>query len=93
MSDLAWKNVDLDTLTAVQREAYEDYKEAQREAAKLRTAFEELMQAGVPTSRRLVFGYRFGKLSVALAEDDRKPPKAASKALSLADYLAQQGVL
>lgn len=91
MSDAQWTTVDLDTLTASQRQAYDAYKVVQRQAAELRQGFEGTMQAGIPQGKRLVFGYRFGKLSVALVEDDRKPSKAKDRPMSLADYLASQG--
>lgn len=92
MSEATWMEVDLDTLTDVQRIAYDDYKRLQRQAAQCRETFERHMADGaaLPKGKRLVFGYRFGKLSVAVVNDDRKPAKPKAAAKSLADYLADQ---
>ena len=92
MSDANWANIDTDTLSAGQREAYQAYKVAQREAARLREAFETSVTESmdIPAGKRMVFGYRFGKLSAAIVEDDRKPSKAKQSTLTLADFLAQQ---
>lgn len=90
MSEAVWQDIDLDTLSDEQRAAYEAYKVAQRQAAALRKGFEDTMQAGLPEGKRLAFGYRFGKLSAAVVEDDRKAGKPKAKATSLADFLAAQ---
>ncbi len=39
---------------------------------------------------KLVFGYNFGKLSIAIVPDTDKPKATAKPKLSLADYLKQQ---
>jgi len=92
MSEAQWVDVDISTLSQDEAKAYEAYKVAQRAAAKLREEFETTMAQGydIPQGMRLAFGYRFGKLSVALVLDDRKPSKAKQPKLSLADYLARQ---
>jgi hypothetical protein len=53
-----------------------------------RNNFEQSMASAVelPEGKRLVFGYNFGKLSVAVVEDDK--PKAKAGAQSLSSYLA-----
>lgn len=89
-TDATWVEVDLDTLTTDQRDAYEMYKVAQRQAAQLRQAFETAVAQDVPMGSRMVFGYRFGKLSVALVPDDSKPKAAKVAPKSLAAYLAEQ---
>jgi hypothetical protein len=77
-STLTWTEIEVDTLDEGQQLAYAEYKDAQRKAAKLRAEFEAMMQAGVPEGQRMVFGYRFGKLSVALApKDEAEQGKAA----------------
>ena len=91
-SDAVWQELDVETLPAVLQTSYEVYKEAAREAAKLREAFEgemrEALGDAIPQGRKMVFGYRFGKLSFALVEDDAKP-KAAGK-IGLGDFLKAQ---
>lgn len=46
--------------------------------------------APIPDGKRLVFGYNFGKLSVALVDDDAKP-STAKGTTSLSDFLKSQG--
>jgi hypothetical protein len=89
-SNAVWSEIDVTTLDDGQREAYEAYKAKSREAATLRTEFEVMMQAGVPEGKKLVFGYRFGKLSAAIVDDDRKPAKASPAKQSLSEFLASQ---
>ena len=92
MSEAQWADIAVDTLSVEAQVAYNEYKEAQRKAAALRSTFEETVTASLtlPIGKRMVFGYRFGKLSAALVEDDRKPSKAKQSKGSLADFLAQQ---
>lgn len=85
-----WSEIDVASLTEEQRTMYEAYKAKSREAATLRTEFEQEMQGGVPAGKKLVFGYRFGKLSAALVDDDRKPAKASPAKQSLSEFLASQ---
>lgn len=91
-STAQWADIDVNTLSAEAQEAYSLYKSAQRKAAELRSEFEQTVTADLelPQGKRMVFGYRFGKLSAALVEDDRKPSKAKQVKGSLADFLAQQ---
>lgn len=92
MTDAVWQDIDVSTLSDTAQIAYEDYKTAQRKAASLRAEFEQAVIDGlpIPTGKRMVFGYRFGKLSAALVEDDRKAKKATQARGSLADFMAQQ---
>ena len=92
MTDAVWQDIDVNTLSAEAQVAYSEYKDAQRTAASLRATFEQTVVNGlpIPQGKRMVFGYRFGKLSAALVEDDRKPSKAKQAKGSLADFLAQQ---
>lgn len=90
-----WVEINVETLSEDTRKAYEAYKNLYREMKALRTDFENLMQddAKLPEGKRLVFGYNFGKLSVAIVDDDRKPRKAAPAKLSLSEYMAQQAAM
>ena len=92
MTDAVWQDIDVTTLSAEAQIAYDDYKQAQRKAAALRAEFETAVVNGlpIPQGKRMVFGYRFGKLSAALVEDDRKPAKPKQAKGSLADFLAAQ---
>ena len=87
-SDLQWRNIDIETLSPDMQEAYKSYKAAYAEAMRIREGFEHMIADAVkiPAGKRVVFGYRFGKLSLAIADDDTKP-KAPSKAASLADLI------
>lgn len=89
-----WRNVDPDSLTDELQLAYEEYRECNRKAQAAREAFEKAFSTAVPCPRgqRLAFGYRFGKLSIAVIPDDK--PKATSGAKSpftMADLIAMQG--
>lgn len=91
-SEAQWTEVNIASLSDLERNAYEEYKSAQRSAAALRKHFETVMNGSykLPTGKRLVFGYRFGKLSAAIVDDDRKPKAKGQVAKSLAQYLAEQ---
>lgn len=84
-----WIEIDPATLSSDQRTAYDQYKQMYRSMKAARELFEAEMQAGVRGGERMIFGYNFGKLSVAIVADDRKPAKQ-SKVKSLADYLAER---
>lgn len=92
MTEAVWQDIDVATLSVEMQTAYSEYKDAQRKAAELRTAFEASVTAvlNIPNGKRMVFGYRFGKLSAALVEDDRKQAKPKQAKGSLADFLAAQ---
>jgi hypothetical protein len=83
-----WVEIDAEALAIDQRQAYDEYKAAYRDMKVLRTEFERSMGQALPEGKRMIFGYNFGKLSVALVEDDRKPAKPAKQ--SLAEFLASQ---
>ena len=91
-AEVTWVNIDVESLTTEQQEAYQDYKETQREAAKRRATFEDMVtdSLDVPQGKRVVFGYRFEKLSAALVDDDRKPSKAKQATATLAGFLEVQ---
>ena len=91
-TDAVWSEINPDTLPSAIGEAYALYKEMYREMKAQRTAFETMLAnaASVPEGKRVVFGYNFGKLSVAIVDDDRKPAKATPAKQSLADFIAAQ---
>lgn len=88
-TDAVFVTIDPQTLLPAQLAAYEHSKTLYREYKAAREAFENAMQEGVQEGERMVFGYNFGKLSVAIVPDDRKPVKAKSTQ-SLAEFLAAQ---
>lgn len=77
-SDLVWNTINTETLPTGIKDAYAAYKDAYRDMKEMRLAFETAISAAIDPKPgfRVVFGYNFGKLSVALAPDD-KPTKAA----------------
>jgi hypothetical protein len=81
-AQLAWKEVDPETLQSEAASAYNDYKSIRAEAKVAREKFEKLFTeaAGVPSTHRLAFSYRFGKLSLAIELAETK--KTNSKCLS-----------
>lgn len=90
-STLDWQTIDPTFLPVPVAKQYERYKAAYREMKAERDSFETAMRemAPVPAGKRLVIGYNFGKLSVAIASDDAKPSPAKG-AVSLSDFLATQ---
>lgn len=91
-SEATWTEIDPRTLDDGLEKAFDAYKASYRQTKALREAFEAAMreQAALPEGQRLVFGYNFGKLSVAVVEDTSKPKAPAKPKLSLGEYLAQQ---
>lgn len=83
---LEWIEIDPSSLAPEYRQAYEAYKAAYRAAKEARNAFEQSMQTEAPSGKRLVFGYNFGKLSMAL-DDAKDAPKAKAGVQSLASFL------
>lgn len=88
--DANWVNVEIDTLGEDSLNAYNAYKAAYKRMKEYREAFEASMadKAELPEGKRLVFGYNFGKLSVAVVEDDRKVAKPKQATQSLSQFLA-----
>lgn len=87
-TNATWTQIDTDSLPANVAKAYADYKTAYAAMKAERLAFETMLAAmlAVPTGKRAVFGYNFGKLSIAIVDDTAKP-KAASSAVSLASLI------
>jgi hypothetical protein len=88
---LDWQSLDVETLSPDLRAGYFEYRKAQDAANKLRLAFEEGMNAKVelPAHLVLAFGYKFGKISVAIAPAER--PRARKTAMSLAELIKRAG--
>lgn len=83
-----WQELDPTALAPKLATAYEQYKALYKQMKAARVQFEDMMQSGVPEGKRMVFGYRFGKLSVAIVEGREEAPKAATKGkLTLAQFL------
>ena len=91
-STAVWSEIDPSTLPEQIKHAYVYYKDMYRAMKEQRQSFEEAMTnaAELPQGKRVIFGYNFGKLSVAIVDDDRKPAKAAPAKQSLADFIASQ---
>lgn len=87
---IEWTQLDPDSLSPDLRKAYDAYRQAAKAAAVLRTEFEARMTVAIDPldGEKLAFGYKFGKLSLAIVPADR--PKRRTAAVSLADYLASK---
>jgi hypothetical protein len=87
-----WQTIDPDTLTAEAKGLYDAYKVMYRQMKEAREAFESRMayEAALPAGYKLVFGYNFGKLSLAVVEGEVKQAKAKTGTKTLADFLALQ---
>lgn len=82
-----WHTIDPNSLPPSIKAAHDAYKAAYKAAKEAREGFEALMSKAIDPApgKRVVFGYNFGKLSVAIADDDTPTAKPTPKALSLAD--------
>lgn len=83
-----WTQIDTETLPTPIAKQYANYKSAYAEMKAERKVFEDALTEllTIPPGKRAVFGYNFGKLSIAIVDDDAKP-KAASSAVSLASLI------
>lgn len=85
-----WQNVNVETLPSDLREAYTAYKAAYAEMKGARDRFENGLRGTfsghTPKGKRLAVAYNFGKLSIAMVDDDAKP-KASTKAVDLSDLI------
>lgn len=87
-TDAVWTQIDTDSLPDTIGSLYHDYKAAYAAMKAARGEFEVKLAdcLNVPVGSRAVFGYNFGKLSIAIVPDDTKP-KAASSAVSLSTLM------
>lgn len=81
-----WDNIDPETLPEDILRHYRAYQKAQAEATAARKLFEEECNLAFDSGpgNRLAFGYKFGKLSVAIVRD---APRASASAKSLASLV------
>ena len=90
----AWMNdVDVDNdLDEQQAEYYRAYRALRAKANAARIEFEESMQGMAEPGHKLVFNYRFGKLSLAQVkgEYNQAPSKPKANRPSLSEFLAKQ---
>lgn len=91
-NDAVWVEIDPATLDAQAQAQYKAYKDLYKQAKEAQARFEEMVNdsAGLPEGKRLVFGYRFGKLSAAVVEKEEVKAKTSPQKLSLSAYMAQQ---
>lgn len=91
-TDAVWHELDISTLSPSIQVEYVKYKQMYAEMKAQRSVFENVLSAAaeLPQGKRMVFGYNFGKLSVAVVEDDRKTAKPTPAKQSLADFIASQ---
>lgn len=83
---LNWQQIDADSLKGNTAKAYDAYVEARKAAKAKKDDFEALCRVDlvkaevVPEdeAERIVFGYSFGRLSVALAPEKAKKAKPAN---------------
>ncbi len=89
--DAVWMEIDPSTLNATTLKAYTAYVAARKEANEARKSFETAIasDAKMQDGKRMVFGYNFGKLSIAIVDGEAKANKPTKPKLSLADYLKQ----
>ncbi len=87
-STATWTQIDTTSLPTAIAKQYANYKAAYTEMKAERKAFEDAItdMLAVPAGKRAVFGYNFGKLSIAIVDDDTKPVKASS-AVSLSSLI------
>lgn len=85
-----WTQLDPDTLSADLRKAYDDYKAANKAAQTMRNVFEAKMTNAIDPldTEKVIFGYNFGKLSLAIVPADK--PRKPSAAVSLADFIGKR---
>lgn len=86
-STAVWSTIDTASLPADISSAYRAYKDAYAVMKAAREAFELALRSAVPqpSGKRLAIAYNFGKLSVAIVDDDTPARKSAPASLSLAD--------
>lgn len=89
-TDAQWVTINHETLPADAKAKFETYKAQYRATKAAREEFEQFMQQGVEDGQRMIFGYNFGKLSVALVDDDRKAKAPAKSPVTLAQFLANR---
>ncbi len=87
-STLTWTEIDPASLPQEQAGLYAEYKARYAAMKAARAAFEASFQSAAPKGKRVVCGYNFGKLSIALADAEVAKPKQASG--TLAEWMARE---
>jgi hypothetical protein len=95
MASEDWKSIDIDTLSVDERFAWDQLKASYRQHKTNQAVFQALFskraEGKLPAGMELKFGYRYGKLSVAIGEArEAAPKKAAAKPQSLGDWLEER---
>lgn len=86
-NELVWNTVAVETMPKPQQAAYAEFKALQDKANKAREKFEASFltlareKGHCAADRELLFGYRFGRLAVALAPEDDGSTKTKGKNL------------
>lgn len=90
--ELTFTNIDANTLSQEHQDNYAQYKAAYIMMKEAKAKFENTMRAasGLPQGKMLFFGYNFGKLALAVGEDDTKPKSSGKATPSLAEFLSNQ---
>lgn len=88
-SEPDWINIDPASLSPDLAAALDAYRAASKAASDLRKAFEDAMTLAIDPldTERVIFGYRFGKLSLAIVPAEK--PKRPASAISLAAFKAR----
>lgn len=91
-TDAVWTTVDVATLPTDTKAKYDAYKAAYLAMKDARNEFEQQMSAVIAplTGKRVIFGYNFGKLSIAIVDGQVAKPKAAASTQSLSDWIKAQ---
>lgn len=84
-TDAVWNTINTETLPTSIGDAYRAYKDAYRDMKEARLEFETLISKAISPAagKRVIFGYNFGKLSVAVVDDDKPKSKASASSVSL----------
>lgn len=84
-TDAVWNTIDAETLPTAIADAYRAYKDSYKDMKEMRLEFETLISKAIDPAKgkRVIFGYNFGKLSVAVVDDDKPKSKSASSAVAL----------
>lgn len=83
--DADWKTIDTATLATPIADAFNAYKDSYKDMKASREEFESLVakSLGLPDGKRVIFGYNYGKLSMAIVDDDKPAAKSPKGAVSL----------
>ena len=85
-----WVNIDPTSLPPHLREALKSYQDAYAQASTQRRVYERLMTEAVDPieGEKVIFGYSYGKLSMAIVVD--KPKTSGRNAIDLAAFKARR---